>query len=216
MWKLRSIDGMRCVRCDQCHFGMTSDDSEGIVGPACQATGFMTNDEYIAEAVNRHCFGGHDYIQSLSGRAKSCEQYPPQWVAAILRALRQSMRAAGRGQAQRMLGRDRQLTIAAVEAWPALEETELLSLPANDDGDQEFRDRSTGLLLNPEMVKKARELEMQYMEELNVLEDSDRDACIPIPTDWVDINKGDSLRPHVDGQQLKWKTGQRRSLRPLH
>ena len=66
---------------------------------------------------------------------------------------------------------------------------------------QEFRDRSTGLPLNLEMVKRARELEMQHMEELKVLEDSDRDACMaqtgrpPIPTDWVDINKGDSLRP---------------------
>ena len=49
------------------------------------------------------------------------------------------------------------------------------------------------------MVKKARELEMQYMEEKKVLEDSDRDTCMaetgrpPITTDWVD--KGDSLRP---------------------
>ena len=84
------------------------------------------------------------------------------------------MRAAGRGEAQRMMGRDRQLTIAAVEAGPTLEEQELLSLPVNDDGDEEFRDRSTGLPLNPEMVKKVRELEMQYMEELKVLEDSDR------------------------------------------
>ena len=87
-----------------------------------------------------------------------------------------------------MMGRDRQLTIAAVEAGPTLEEPELLSLHDNADGDQEFRDRSTGLPLNPEMVKKARELEMQDMEELKVLEDSDRDACMaetgrpPIPT----------------------------------
>ena len=78
----------------------------------------MTND--IAEAVNRHCFGGHDHIQLLSGRAKSCEKYPPRLVAAILRALRQSMRVAGRGEAQRMMGRDRQLTIAAAEAGPTL------------------------------------------------------------------------------------------------
>ena len=96
-----------------------------------------------------------------------------------------------------MMGRDRQLTIAAVEAGPTLEEPELLSLPANDDGDHEFRDRSTGLPVNPEMVKKGRELEMQHMEEL-----SDRDACMaetgrrPIPNDWVDINKGDSLMPN--------------------
>ena len=52
------------------------------------------------------------------------------------------------------------------------------------------------------MVKKARELDKQYMEELKVLEDSDRDACMaetgrpPIPTDWVDINKDDWLRPN--------------------
>ena len=181
---------------------MTSVDSVENVGAACKATGFVTNDEYIAEAVNRHCFDGHDRIQLLSGSAKSCETYPPRLVAAILRALRQSMRAAGRGEAQRMMRRDRQLTIAAVEAGPTLEEPELLSLPDNADGDQEFRDPSTGSPLNPEMVKRARELEMQYMEELKVLEDSDRDACMaetsrpPIPTDWVDINKGDSLTPN--------------------
>ena len=101
-----------------------------------------------------------------------------------------------------MVERDRQLTIAAVEAGPTLKKPELLSLPGKADGDREFRDRSTGLLLNPEMVKKARELEVQYMEELKVLEDSDRDACMaesgraPIPTDWVDINKGDLLAPN--------------------
>ena len=77
-----------------------------------------------------------------------------------------------------MMGPDRQLTIAAVEAGPTLEEPELLSLPDNADGDQEFRDRSTGLPLNSEMVKKTKELEMQHMEELKVLEDSDRDACV--------------------------------------
>ena len=29
LWKLRSIDGMRCVRCDQCQFGKTSVDCAG-------------------------------------------------------------------------------------------------------------------------------------------------------------------------------------------
>ena len=163
--KLLAIDGMRSVRCDQCQFGMTAVDCAGNVGPARKTTGFMTNDEYIAEAVNRRCVGGHDHIQLLSGRAKSCEKYPSRLVAAILRALRQSMRAAGCGQAQRMVGRDRQLTISAVEAGPTLEEPELLSLPVNDESNQESRDRNTGLPLNLEMVKKARELEMQYMEE---------------------------------------------------
>ena len=147
LWKVRSIDGMCCVRCDQCQFGMTSVDRAVNVGLACNFTGFTTNDECIAEAVNRHCSGGHDHIQLLSGRTKSREKYPPRLVAAILRALRESMRAAGCGQAQRIVGRDRQQTIAAVEAGPTLEETQLLSLPDSADGDQEFRDRSTGLPL---------------------------------------------------------------------
>ena len=183
LWKLRSIDGMRCVRCDQCQFGMTSVDSEGNVGPACKATGFMTNDEYIANAVNRQCFGGHDHIQLLSSGAKYCEKYLPRLVAAKLRALRQSMRAAGRAKVQKMMGRDRQLTFAAVETGPTLEELALLSLPDDADGNQEFRDRSTGLPLNPEMVKKARTLEMQYKEELKVLENSDRDAFLAADPD---------------------------------
>ena len=171
------------------------------MGAAREATGFMTNDECVAEAVNRR-FGGHDHIQSSNGRAKACEKYHPWVVAAILRALRQSTRAVGCGVAQGQTGRDRQLTIAAVETGPPLEEPELLSLPDNSDGAQEFRDRSIGLPLDLEMVKGARELEMQYMEELKVLEDSDRVVCMaetgrpPIPTDWVDINKGDSLRPN--------------------
>ena len=62
---LEDFDGMRRVPCDQCQFGVTSVDDAGNVGPARKATGFMTNDEYIAEAVNRDCFGGHDHIQLL-------------------------------------------------------------------------------------------------------------------------------------------------------
>ena len=131
-----------------------------------------------------------------------------------------------------MMGRDRQLTIAAVEAGPTLEEPELLSLPDSADGDQEFRDRSTGLPLNLQMVKKARELEMQYMEELKFWETAiGMCACLkqvdrrsrPIGLTSTRAIRSDpttdagwSAKRHVDGQQLMWKTGQRRSLRPLH
>ena len=80
----------------------------------------MTNDEYIAEVVDRRCFGGHHLIQLLSGRAKDCEKCLPRLVAAILRPLRRSMRAAGCGEAQKLMGRDRQLTIAALETGPTL------------------------------------------------------------------------------------------------
>ena len=110
------------------------------------------------------------------------------------------------------------MTIAALEAGPTLEEPELLSLPDSTHSAQEFRDRSTGLPLNPEMVKRARELKMQYTDELKVLEDSDRDACVsetgrqPIPTDWVDINKGDSLRPNYRSRSVCQETRGRSTI----
>ena len=61
-----AIDGMRRVRCDECQFGMTSVDDAGNLGPARKATGFMMNDEHIAEAVNRRCFGGRKFVTSIS------------------------------------------------------------------------------------------------------------------------------------------------------
>ena len=66
----------------------------------------MTNDEYIAEAMDRRYVGGHDHIQLLNANAKACEKYPSSLVAVTLRALRQSMRAAGCGEAQGLMGRD--------------------------------------------------------------------------------------------------------------
>ena len=49
---------------------------------------------------------GTDHIQLWNGRAKACEKYPPRLEAAILHAFRQSMRAAGCGEAQGLMGRD--------------------------------------------------------------------------------------------------------------
>ena len=123
----------------------------------------------------------------LAVERRLVEKYPPRLVAAILGASRQSVRAAGCGEAQALPGKDPQLTVAAMEAGPTLEEPEMLSLFDNATDVQEFRDRSTGLPRGPEMVRKARELEMQYMDELMVLENSNRDECMtetgraPIP-----------------------------------
>ena len=89
--ELLAIDWMRRTCCDQCQFGLIGVDDAGNVGRARKSTGFMTNDEHIAEAVDRRCFGVHDHIQLLNQLATPCETYPPR-VAAILRALRRADR----------------------------------------------------------------------------------------------------------------------------
>ena len=133
---------------------MTLVDDAQNVGLARHATGSMTSGEYIAEAVDRRCFGGHDHIQLLNGRAKACEKCPPRLVAAILRALRQSTRAAGCGEAQGLMGRDRQVTIA-VEAGPTLEEPELLSIPDSTDSAQRQEHRIATKPLDGQESKRA-------------------------------------------------------------
>ena len=76
---------------------------------------------------------------------------------------------------------------------------------ANSGGAGAAGDASKHRSLHPAMVKKERELERQYMDELHVLEASDRDTCMAktgqpqIPTDWIHIDIGDSSRPNDSG-----------------
>ena len=109
------------VRCDQCQFGLTSLDDEGNVGP--EATEFMTT-----------ISGGNEQILFWWARTFSVRTAERRLAKSILHdwwlrycGVRKSMRAAGHGEAQGLTGRDRQLTIAAVEAGPTLEEPYLSS-----------------------------------------------------------------------------------------
>ena len=62
------------------------------------------------------------------------------------------------------------------------------------------------------MVKRARELKAQYMDELKVLEDSHRDTCMaetgrpPIPPVWIDIDTVDSIRPNYRSRPVFQET----------
>ena len=71
-------------------------DGAGNVGLTCsQGGGFMTNDEYIAEVLERDVASVDvNTFQLLSGRTEACEKCLPRLVTVILRALRQSTRAA--------------------------------------------------------------------------------------------------------------------------
>ena len=59
---------------------------------------------------------------------------------------------------------------------------------------------------------------MQYKDELKVLEDSARDTCIaetgrpPIMTDWVDIDKADSVRPNCRSRLVCQETRGRSTI----
>ena len=115
----------RRVRCDQCLFGLRITDKWGEVRPAQKSTGFLTNCEFLAQALSRKCRGHHDHAPPMGGRAEAAERYPPRLVSAILRALRASMIAAGCGPSDGLP--EGEWTLSAVETGTVLEEPEAWS-----------------------------------------------------------------------------------------
>ena len=227
--ELLAWPGVTAVRCDQCLFGQVAIDASGWVGPARKATGFLTNDRFLAKELDKRCYGGHEHVQLLNGTAKASEVYPPRLVAAILRGIRSSMIAAGKGVRDGLCARPETqtkassapiFTIQPVEAGPTLEEPELLERLPKDSAEKQVFDKSTGLPLDPQLVKASRAEEMAYMEELEVLKPSTEDACLaatgrpPIPTAWVDIDKGDRERPNVRSRLVAQETRWRSALDP--
>ena len=137
----------------------------------------MTNDEYIAEAVERRCFGGHEH-SIVERQSKGLREVSSATGAVILHVLLcdRAWRAAGFGEAQGLMGRDRQVTIAAVEAGPTLEEMELQSIPDSMDSAQEVRDRSTGLPLGLLWSRRANSLMLRVVPAIGILYFS-QDRC---------------------------------------
>ena len=94
-------------------------------------------------------------------------------------------------------------TISAVETGPVLEEPEACTYPPESAEEAEFLDQATGLPLDPERVRAARAEECEYIKELEVMEEASLDEALaetghrPIPTRWVDLDKGDKDAPKV-------------------
>ena len=119
-----------------------------------------------------------------------------------------------------------------------LEEPEAFTSPPESAEEAEFLDQATGLRtpgpLDPERVRAARAEEWEYME-LKIMEEASLDEALaetgrqPIPTRWVDLDKGDKDAPKVrsrpgwsvrrpgGGPHWMWRTGAASSLlrRPM-
>ena len=108
--------------------------------------------------------------------------YQPKFVAQILWGLREELRQAGRLDAVGLGG-------------PNLEEK-----APEDEWMPEYYDEVTGLKLDPHKEQEARRQEVEYMHKLHVYtqasqEEAQEAGCKPVPTRWVDINKGDDINP---------------------
>ena len=203
-WQLDCVDrisklsGVYTVLGDMCRFELMS--GFDLVR---KRSGFMTNSSCIAENLSLRCFNDdkscpekhHVHQHLVDGRAKSAEDYTPQFVKAVLKGLLAEMKAVN--------------LISAMEVGLHLDSDDIAF---SSEDNAEFYDNISGALLDPVMVKSARKEEISYMRELNVyrkikLSEALKMGLKPIKTKWLDQNKGDLLNPlyrsRLVGQELK-------------
>jgi hypothetical protein len=223
-WKLDFVqailgmDGVMSVRGDQCPYGQMSKDELGE-GLVLKPTRWMTNDPGIAVAVSRRCQNEHlpcehrhRHVPLRSGRAGPCERYPPALVEAVLRAVKLKLQATGG------------LSVNNVDMYvgETVEEPEEDPQGTIDEWavstDDISYDQYTGLPLDAELVRAGRREEIKFMELLKVWTPATLEECVaetgaqPIPTKWVEHNKGDDDRPEVRCRLVAQETRRRSTI----
>ena len=190
---LLRMPGVFKVKGPMCFWGMTSSDSQGE-GPVKKETYWVTNSRFIAAELDRECTnktGGqpwHRHVHLVDHRAHAARIYPPALVAAILRGLREQLRATGE-----MLVYD----------YPVPEDPVIpREIPPEAEEELEsYWDDANGGWLDPKLVRAARAEELAAIKSYKVYEKRPIEECLretgkkPMAIRWVDTNKGDEEKP---------------------
>jgi hypothetical protein len=206
--KLRARHGVGAVVSHMCAFGMETSSADGKGRAAARKpTRFMSSSPAILEALSRRCPGDHVHAPLLGGtRAKDAAVYPPGLCSAIARGAAEQLRrddrtCAGRGLYAVHDGRrPKPAEVHCAEAQDRVkdEDAELAVWSVG-----ETYDEITGATLPPDLVKKARAEEVDFMLEWGVWERVPVAECwrdtgkAPIGSKWVDVNKGDAANPVI-------------------
>jgi hypothetical protein len=199
--KLRAQPGVDAVVSHMCAFGMETTTASGTGRAAAKKpTRFMSSSTAILEALSRRCAGDHPHAPLLGGtRARDAAVYPPDLCRAIVE-----------GAAEQLRRDDRAYCIAAVASEVHCDEAqgrtrdeddEVAAWAAGPAG--ETFDEITGAVLPPKLVQQARAEEIKFMLDWKVWQRAPITDCwretgrAPIGSKWVDVNKGDAVRPLI-------------------
>ena len=145
------------VVADLCMFGMSSRDHLGE-GLAKKPTKFLTNSAHIARWLTVKCSGQHRHVTLIGGRAKVCEIYPRKLCEAMLRGLSDQLTADG------LRNPDGTLFNTGHDEW----ESCLNSVGDQPGNWEQFYDDISGLPLRTDLVRKARQEEMDIFHQFPV------------------------------------------------
>ena len=169
----------------------------------------MTNSLCIAMQFLRRCpnRGGYNirkHVLLQDGRTKAAQVYPPELCKAICKGLIKQIAADRDGQflLTHMEYDENQSSGSIMNVAKQIKE-ECRTVEEEDPMELEMAwDDVSGAELDPKMVRKAREEEIQYVRKMNLYEKVPISQCYettgkaPITVRWIDINKGDQSNPN--------------------
>ena len=193
--KVAKMPGVEVVRTDMCRFGMLSKDELGV-GLVKKPTNMMTNSPEVGRRLAKRCSNKgasecdqHRHVQLVNGRASHAQVYPRSLCQAVCEGVSAQKKMDCRNLVM--------LDIMSVEEMSGLKADML-----HEQGEMEAFDDVSNEPLVPNMVMKARAEELDYFTSMGVYEYAKISECWeltgkqPIGTRWIDVNKGDSLKPN--------------------
>ena len=155
-------------------YGLTTTDGKRTE-LARKRTGFMTNSPCFAEQLNKKCpntneWKLHEHMVLINGRPNMAQVYPDKLCRAICEGFKEQLEHDRKGQ----------LLIADYDLDESRTSRELLNMSkqlkefyytVEENNDKEVEtawDDVSGAELKPELVKKARQEEMQYVRKMRL------------------------------------------------
>ena len=165
------MPGATVAYVDQCMYGQWVQARNGTWALAKKPTRFATNSMHIKGDIERRCDGRHTHAKLMGGVARQAAAYPDELVDAVLAGLCKELQVQGRLEALEGGG------VTIDEA------------PPENEWAEQYYDEITGVLLDPKLVKKAREDEVAFMHKLRVYTQATMAECQskglkPIPMRW--------------------------------
>ena len=200
MKDLMDIPGVALVHADQCQYG-----AEVLVGlhqgqPIKKPTGFLSNAPRLLDHLRRRCEGrGGDCSRPKRGKHVMCEgriardaaRYSKGLCKAIIKGMISEMRQCG-------ISRPGEVGLNAVTD-DAEDERQMSGPEQGFSG--KYRDDITGQVLMDVLVQEARAKELKYFHDKGVWAKCPKDEARrrtgrkAISVRWVDVNKGDNIKP---------------------
>ena len=203
MIELQRMDGVYTVSGPMCFWNMKLKTPKLGAGKVYKNTKWVTNSREIAEVLDQYCTnrcGGpiHRHIPLVGGMAHLCEAYPVELVDAVLEGLKRQMKADNHVSALELFASGPGPTEPLFDA-----ETE----KQMEEEVQEYFDDISGEVLPSELVRKARQEEMDWIKKIELYDKVPRSMALErnkaiLPVRWVDVK----LRSRIVGKELKAKT----------